>query len=59
LNKIRLYLNSEIFTHRQLYVVLSRATIPKELHILIPDSINKYINYIKNIIYKEILHSIK
>ena len=59
MNKIRLYLISKIFTHRQLYVVLSRATTPKELHVQIPDLINKYINYIKNIVYKEILHSIK
>ena len=59
LNKIGLYLDSEIFTHGQLYVALSRATTPKGLHILIHDSINKYTNYVKNIVYKEILHSIK
>jgi len=59
LNKIGLYLDSEIFTHGQLYVALSRATTPKGLHILIHDSINKYPNYIKNIVYKEILHNIK
>ena len=59
LNKIKLYLNSKIFTHRQLCVILLKATTPKKLHTLIHDSINKYTNYIKKIVYKEILHSIK
>ena len=58
LNKVGLYLEDEIFNHGQLYVALSRVTSPKGLHILIHDSINKYPNYVKNIVYKEVLHNI-
>ena len=58
LNKVGLYLEDEIFTHGQLYVALSRATTPKGLHILIHNSINKYPNHIKNVVYKEIVQNI-
>ena len=58
LNKVGIYLEDEIFTHGQLYVALSRVTSPKRLHILINKSISKYPNHVKNIVYKEILHSI-
>ena len=57
LNKVGIYLENEIFTHGQLYVALSRVTSPKGLYILINESINKYPNYIKNIVYKEILQN--
>ena len=58
LEKFSIYLENEVFSHEQLYVALSRVTFPKGLNILIHESINKYLNYIKNIIYKEILHNI-
>ena len=58
LNKIGIYLENEIFTHRQLYVALSRVKTPKGLYILINESINKYPTHIKNIVYKEIFHNI-
>ena len=58
LNKVGLYLEDEIFSHGQLYVALSIVTSPKGLYILIHESINKYPNHVKNIVYKEVLHNI-
>ena len=58
LEKIGIYLENEVFSHGQLYVALSRVTSSKGLNILIHESINKYPNCIKNIVYKEILHNI-
>ena len=58
LAKIGWYLETEIFTHGQLYVALSRATTPKGLHILIYNSTTKYPNHIKNVVYREIVQNI-
>ena len=58
LNKVGLYLEDEIFNHGQLYVALCRVTSPKGLYILIHESIHKYPNHVKNIVYKEVLHNI-
>ena len=57
IDKIGLYMENEIFTHGQLYVALSRVKSPNGLYILIHDSVNKYPQYIKNIVYKEILQN--
>ena len=58
LNKIGIYSKDDVFTHGQLYVALSRVTMPEGLHILIHNSNHKYPNHIKNVVYKETLHNI-
>ena len=58
LKKVGLFLDSDIFTHGQLYVALSRTTSPYGLHVLITDVVRKYDNHVKNIVYKEILHNL-
>ena len=55
-DKIDIYIENEIFTHGQLYVALSRVKSPNGLYVLIHDTVNKYENRVKNIVYKEVLH---
>ena len=57
IDKIDIYIENEIFTHGQLYVALSRVKSPNGLYVLIHDTVNKYENRIKNIVYKEVLHN--
>ena len=58
MDKIGLYMENKIFTRGQLYVALSRVKSPKGLYILIHNSIIKYQNHTKNIVYKEVLQNV-
>ena len=54
LDIIDLFLFRPLFTHDQLYVVVSRATSRKRLKTLIHDAEKKHNTHTKNIVYKEI-----
>jgi len=53
LSRIRLYLPRTIFTHEQLYVVISRVKTKKSLKILILDEDGNLTNTTKNVVYKK------
>ncbi|GLT28317.1 hypothetical protein SLA2020_032590 [Shorea laevis] len=60
LKKVGIYLPQPVFTHGQLYVALSRVQERSSLKILIDNNNvprNPGWNYMKNIVYKEIFHS--
>ena len=56
-DKIGIYIENKIFIHGQLYVALSIVKSPNGLYILNHDTVNKYENRVKNIVYKEVLHN--
>jgi len=53
-SKIGLYLPRPIFTHGQLYVVVSRVKRKTGLKILILDEDGNVLDNTKNVVYKEI-----
>ncbi|XP_052625657.1 uncharacterized protein LOC111914445 [Lactuca sativa] len=55
LSNVGLYLCRPVFTHGQLYVVVSRVTSKKGLKVLICDEEVRLTNKTKNIVYKEVL----
>lgn len=55
LQRVGLYLISEVFAHGQLYVAISRATNRNHIHILLDDSEVAEQGLTKNIVYREIL----
>ena len=59
LKQIGIYLSRPIFTHRQLYVTLSRVTSKNSLKVLINNGehFNNYCS-IKNIVYKKIFSNL-
>ncbi|KAJ9567245.1 hypothetical protein OSB04_003211 [Centaurea solstitialis] len=58
LNKIGIYLPEPIFGHGQLYVALSRATLPTGLKILIKQQENQPRCCTKNIVYSDFLRRV-
>jgi hypothetical protein len=55
LSNVGIYLRKPVFTHGQLYVVVSRATSKDGLKILIEDENGNPCNETKNVVYKEVL----
>ena len=51
---IGLYLKKLVFSHEQLYVVVSRVTNRKGLKILICDKDRGQTNSMKNVVFKEV-----
>ena len=54
LDHVGLYLPTPVFAHGQLYVGLSRATISKNIRILLDNSPSGQANQTQNITYTEI-----
>jgi ATP-dependent DNA helicase PIF1 len=54
LSQVGIYLKKPVFTHGQLYVVVSRVTSKEGLKILIEDDDGRSNKETKNIVYKEI-----
>ncbi|XP_074373764.1 uncharacterized protein LOC141714126 [Apium graveolens] len=59
LETVGLYLPTSIFTHGQLYVVVSRVTSSKGLHILICSERGGTTNISKNVVYEEVLYNLQ
>ena len=55
LSKVGLYLPRLVFTHRQLYVALSRVKSKKGLNVVVSDADDNLSNTTINVLYKEVL----
>ncbi|XP_074342691.1 uncharacterized protein LOC141680334 [Apium graveolens] len=58
LDTVGLYLPRSVFSHGQLYVVVSRVTSPEGLHILILDDTGCYSNVTSNVVYEEVFYNL-
>lgn len=58
LDTIGLYLTRHVFSHGQLYVVISRMTSPKGLHILIDDDNGSSKNITHNVVFEEVFYNL-
>ncbi|CAN1823380.1 ATP-dependent DNA helicase pif1 [Linum perenne] len=58
LDHVGIYLPKPVFSHGQLYVVVSRVRLANGLHILIPNISPNPDNETRNIVYQDILHEI-
>ncbi|XP_058764879.1 uncharacterized protein LOC131638334 [Vicia villosa] len=58
LDHVRLYLPKEVFSHGQLYVVISRVKSKKGLRILIHDKDKEALTITTNVVFKEVFQNI-
>lgn len=58
LQKVGLYLPKGVFTHGQLYVVVSRVTSPEGLKFFINDEMGNPTFITQNIVYKEVFYNL-
>jgi ATP-dependent DNA helicase PIF1 len=58
LSIVDVYLQIPVFTHGQLYVVISGVTSKNGLKILIEDEDGNYTNETRNVVYKEVFSKI-
>lgn len=58
LDWVGLYWPRDVFSHRQLYVAISRVTSKKGIKILVHDEQNNFKLSTTNIVYKEVFHNI-
>ena len=56
LSKVGLFLERPVFSHGQLYVVVSRVKSKKGLKVLCCDSDGNHCNHTTNVVYKEVLN---
>ncbi|KEH28088.1 PIF1 helicase, putative [Medicago truncatula] len=54
LSRVAVYLPKPVFTHEQLYVVVSRVTSRKGLKLLILDEDNNVFKETTNVVYREV-----
>ncbi|XP_074378442.1 uncharacterized protein LOC141719979 [Apium graveolens] len=54
LNKVELYLPQSVFTHGQLYIVVSRVTSPSSLHIMVDSDHGGSTNVTANVVFEEL-----
>jgi len=58
LKHVSVYLTTLVFSHGQLYVVVSRVTSKEGLKILIIDEDGEDINVTSNVVYEEVFHNV-
>jgi len=58
LSRVGLYLKKHVFTHGQLYVVVSRSTSRSGLRILIENDDGSCLSQTRNVVYREVLDAV-
>lgn len=58
LSNVRIYLPTLVFSHEQLYVVISRVRSKQGLKILALNKEGKCSNIVSNVVYKEVFENI-
>jgi len=58
LKNVGIYLSSDVFSHGQLYVAISRVTFRNVLKMLITDEDGQDIDVTFNVVYREVFHNV-